>query len=583
MNERELTELLQADEEMITDRIDYWARTTGGRTFFYYGEDDVTLTYAEFVRQADAMAGNLARLGIGKSDRVSVFCKNQLISSLLMFGIWKAGAVYCPVNFGYTGRLLTYQLNDTSPKMVITDGTLLPVLNEVLDAVELKPSIVVYSPVPDAHDYIAERPNVDSSCGEIAWSELVKPARAPKIKVTFDDPANLIYTSGTTGPSKGVVQPYRWMAQYTFGLRTLIGPEDVLYNDLPLYHVGGAIANICRAAWVGCELAVWNKFSPDGFWDRIKARKVTAAILLDVMIPWLSKAPPSDRDRFNTLNKVHMQPLPLQHHEFSTRFGIDFVTAGFGQTESGFSIAVVIEETKAGEGTPPELYGGYSHEEAAVLSRRHGMPMLSGADVTRKGLMGACGIFAEVSIRDDLDQECFDEVAGHLCLRPRLPSVFFHSYLGKPEATVSAFRNLWFHTGDAAIRGKDGLYYYVDRLGDRIRVRGENLSSFQVEDMLNQHPSIQMSAAVAVPSEEGDEDQVVAFVVVVPGRALTVEEIHDFARETMPKYMRPRHVRIVPDIPRTPTSKVEKYKLRKIILDEFAAAGFSPSDRYSEH
>ncbi len=568
MNERELTELLKADGEIITERLDHWATVAGDRTFFYYGEDDETLSFAEFVRRADSIAGNLARLGIAKGDRVSVFCKNALVSSLLMFGIWKAGAVYCPVNFGYAGRLLTYQLNDTAPQLVITDGALLPALNEVLDAVTTKPAIIVYSPMPGAHDHIAEPPTVRPGYVAHAWAELTRSAMAPGVKVTFDDPANLIYTSGTTGPSKGVVQPYRWMAQYTFALRALNGPDDVIYNDLPLYHVGGAIANICRAAWVGCELAVWNRFSPEGFWDRVKARGVTTAILLDVMIPWLNKAPPSENDRRNTLNKVHMQPLPLLHHDFARRFGIDFVTAGFGQTESGVGIAVVIEETKQGEGTPDAFYRGYSHEQAAEAARRYGLPLLPGAAATRKGLMGLPAMFAEVSVRDELDEECEDEVAGHLCLRPRLPGVFFHAYLGKPEATAKAFRNLWFHTGDAALRGRDGMYYYVDRLGDRIRVRGENLSSFQVEDMINQHPLVQMSGVVAIPSDEGDEDQVVAYVVAVPGGTVSEQDIHAYAAATMPKHMRPRHVRIIDDLPRTPTNKVEKYKLRNSIVAE---------------
>lgn len=568
MSERELTKLLQADGEIITQRLDHWAAIAGERTFFYYGEDNVTLSYAEFARQSDVIAGNLARLGIEKGDRVSVFCKNALTSTLLMFGIWKAGAIYCPVNFAFAGRLLTYQLNDTAPKLIVTDRVLLPALDEVFNEVRGNPSVIVCSPAAGTHDDITERPAAPGGYAAIAWSELVKAADAPSVAVSFDDPASLIYTSGTTGPSKGVVLPYRWMAHYTFSLRALIGPDDVIYNDLPMYHVGGAIANICRAAWAGCEVAVWNRFSPDAFWRRVKARRVTTAILLDVMIPWLSKAPPSDTDRWNTLNKVHMQPLPLQHHDFATRFGIDFVTAGFGQTESGICLAVALEETKQGEGTPDDLYRGYTHAEAAKVARRHGIPLLPGVDVARKGLMGLPALFAEVSVRNDLDEECEDELAGHLCLRPRLPGVFFHSYLGKPEVTVQAFRNLWFHTGDAALRGKDGMFYYVDRLGDRIRVRGENLSSFQVEDMINQHPSVQMSAAVAIASDEGDEDQVIAFVVTVPGCAVSETDIHAYAFKTMPKYMRPRHVRIVADLPRTPTNKVEKYKLRQLILEE---------------
>ncbi|MDR3468134.1 MAG: AMP-binding protein [Xanthobacteraceae bacterium] len=571
MNERDLTELLNADGEIITERLDHWGAVAGDRTFFYYGEDDETLSYGEFIRRTDAIAGNLARVGIVKGDRVSVFCKNPLISTQMMFGIWKAGAVYCPVNFGYAGRLLTYQLNDTRPTLIVTDGALLPVLNEVLDDLDLKPSIAVHRPAPDAHDYIAAPPAVRSGYTEIAWSELTKPAGAPGVKVSFDDPANLIYTSGTTGPSKGVVQPYRWMTQYTFGLRSLLNRDDVIYNDLPMYHVGGAIANVCRAVWVGCEVAVWNRFSPDGFWDRIAARRATTAILLDVMIPWLEKAPPTDDDRRNTLNKVHMQPLPLHHHQFASRFGIDFVTAGFGQTEAGVGLTSFLEETRQGEGTPDDLYRGYSHAQVREIAVRMGTPLLPGDGAARKGLMGVPTAFMEVSIRDEMDEECGDEVAGHLCLRPRLPGILFHSYLGKPEATVSAFRNLWFHTGDAALRGRDGMYYYVDRLGDRIRVRGENLSSFQVEDMINQHPSVQMSAAVAIPSDEGEEDQVVAYVVGVAGGVVTEAAIHAFAAETMPKYMRPRHVRIVDDLPRTPTNKVEKYKLRQLILAELKA------------
>src|SRR5437763_348424 len=178
------------------------------------------------------------------------------------------------------------------------------------------------------------------SLRHFAWADLTADAKAPDVEVSFDDPANVIYTSGTTGPSKGVLQPYRWIAQYTWSLRALLTEDDVIYNDLPLYHVGGAIANFGRALWSGCEVALWNRFSPDRFWQRIESRGATAAILLDVMMPWLTKAAPSDADRRNTLNKVHMQPLPLYHADFARRFGIDHVTAGFGQTESGAPLFV---------------------------------------------------------------------------------------------------------------------------------------------------------------------------------------------------------------------------------------------------
>ena len=265
-----------------------------------------------------------------------------------------------------------------------------------------------------------------------------------------------------------------------------------------------------------------------------------------------------------------MQPLPLRHHEFARRFGIDFVTAGFGQTESGALLWTAIEETVPGEGTPEALYRGLSHAQVHEIAERYGIVVTQGAEASRKGLMGLPMPFVEVTVRDELDEECPVEVGGHLAARPRLPGILFHSYLGKPEATVAAFQNLWFHTGDAAIKGADGMFYFLDRLGDRIRVRGENLSSFQVEDMINQHPQVQMSAVVVIPSREGSEDEVVVFVVPLAGETVAEAAIHDFAARTMPKYMRPAHVRIVAELPRTPTNKVEKYKLRQSILAELA-------------
>ncbi|MCE3550886.1 AMP-binding protein [Pseudonocardia sp. RS11V-5] len=571
MSEHELTARLRAEDELITDRLRHWARTTGDRTFLYYGEDDVSFTYAEFDRRTDAIAGNLAGRGVTKGDRVSVFSLNPMITALVMVGCWKAGAVYAPVNFSYTGRLLSYQLDDTRPVLIVTDPALLPALNAVADVLEQPPAVALYTPPESAHDH-APAPDLHPAFRSVAWGDLVADAAAPQVTVAFDDPANVFYTSGTTGPSKGVLQPFRWMAQYTWGLRMTLSEEDVVYNDLPMYHVGGALANFGRALWQGSEVAVWNRFSPTRFWERVASRGATSAILLDVMIPWLSKAPACADDRRNTLNKAYMQPLPLQHNEFSRRFGIDHVAAGFGQTEAGAPLCVLIEETAPGEGTPADLYRGHSHEEMAAVAERKGVPVLHAAQASRKGLMGRPSPFFDVTVRNERDEECEPEEPGHLSVRPKVPGMLLQSYLNKPEATVTATRNLWFHTGDAALVGEDGLFYFVDRLGDRIRVRGENLSSFQVEDMLNQHPVVRMSAAFPIPGAEGDEDDIVAYVVPTEGAALTTDEVYAFAEETMPKYMRPRHVRIVDDIPRTPTNKVEKYRLRQRILAELQEA-----------
>jgi len=568
MNDNELIQILRDDEEIITRKLDYWAREAGHKTFFYYGEDDVALTYAEFARRTDDIAGNLAAFGIGKGDHVSVFSTNSLLCSLMMFGIWKAGAVYCPINFSYSGRLLTYQLNDTAPKLIVTTPDLLPAVNEVVEELEALPAVIVYQAPSGSHDYTADLPAVHVALEVVPWTEITKPASRPDITVTFDDPANLIYTSGTTGPSKGVIQPYRWMAPYVFGLRAFLTPDDVIYNDLPLYHVGGAIANVCRAVWAGCEVAVWNRFSPNDFWERVRSRKVTTAILLDVMLPWLTKAEPRGDDRQNTLNKVHMQPLPVSHSEFARRFGIDFVSAGFGQTEIGMGMFVMFRELEEGRGTPPDQYRGMSHAEVEGIADKYGLLLMAGEEASKKGLMGRPSPFVEASVRDQYDEECPVGETGHLAYRPRLAGMFLHAYLKKPEKTVEAFKNLWFHTGDAAVRDEDGLYYFVDRLGDRIRVRGENLSSFQVEDMLMQIPGVKLCAAVGIPSDEGDEDDIAVYIVPSENVELTEADVSVYANAKLPKFMRPRFIRIVDALPQTPTNKIEKYKLRNEILRE---------------
>lgn len=567
----ELTAMLTGQGEIVVERLDHWAQTTPDRTFFHYGEWNQNFTFAEFGALTDSVAGNLHAFGIAKGDRVSVLSTNSLLCALVMFATWKVGGVYAPINFSFTGRLLAYQIDDTAASLLITDAALLPAVNDVAAEVSHHPTVAVYQRAPgDSGAVFAV--DIDSAFSALPWDSLIQPSERPVVEVEFDDPASIFYTSGTTGPAKGVVLPHRWLAGYTFFPRLLVSSDDVIYNDLPLYHVGGAISNVVRAVWVGCEVAVWDRFSPSDFWSRIASRNISVAVLLDVMIPWLLKAAPQDDDAANTLNKVHMQPLPQKHQEFAARFGIDVVSAAFGQTESGACLGLIIEETEPGAGTPADLYRGLSRQELLGRARDAGIVALRGDGVVRKGLMGVPLPFMEVAVLDEHDQPCAAGQPGQLAVRPRLPGVLFAEYLGKPEATVSAWRNLWFHTGDAAVLQDDGMFDFVDRLGDRIRVRGENLSSFQVEDLLNQHPRVQMTAAFAVTSAEGEEDDICAFVVPLENQSVSSEELHAFAQANMPKFMRPRHIRVVTDIPRTPTNKVEKYKLRRIMLAELNPA-----------
>lgn len=542
----ELESRLEFDFATAVDALDHHAEHDADRLAVLYGETGERFTYAEFAEITDHAAGNLAALGVQPGERVSILTTQPLVSAVLMYALWKAGAVYAPVNFQYTGDLLAYQVNDTAPAVLFVDRAMHERVTSLGDRLGCAPKVVVIDGLRD---------------GELG--ELVKPAPRPAVHVEFDDPANVIYTSGTTGPSKGVVQSHRWVNQYCWVGRRTLTRDDVVYNDLPMYHVGGAHFNVVRALWTGASVSLWDRFSPNDFWRRVKETGCTTAVLLDVMTPWLLNAEPRDDDRRNPLNKVHMQPLPANHHDFALRFGIDFVTSGFGQSESGNPLVTLTEQTGPGEGTPDDLYRGLTHAELRQVFEDDGLLVLQGTDPMPKGIMGKPTPFLEVAILDERDRICADGVVGQLAMRPRLPSLIHEEYLAKPEATVKAWRNLWFHTGDAAVRDQDGVFTYIDRMGDRIRVRGENISGFHIEEMLVKHPSLALAAVIAVPSGEGEEDDVVAFVEVAEGHTFDRAAIEQHCLDTMPKFMRPRDVIPVEQIPRTPTNKIEKYKLRK--------------------
>jgi crotonobetaine/carnitine-CoA ligase len=550
MGMTELVRLLEFDFATAVDALDHHVGSRPERIALRYGETGEFFTYGEFGRLTDHIAAGLVARGIGEGDRVSVLTSNPIVAAFTMFGLWKAGAVFAPVNPQYEGDVLAYQLDDTAPALLVVDEEL---RGRVAD---IAPRLSVDLAVLTADGLYG---------GDFA--ELLVPADRPDRTVEFDTPACVIYTSGTTGLPKGVLQSHRWITHFLWIGRQVLTPDDVLCGDLPMYHVGGAHFNVTRAIWVGACVVLWKRFSASGFWDRIRRYECTTAQLLDVMIPWLLKNDPTPEDRDNTLNKVHMQPLPATHRVFAERFGVDFVTIAFGQSETGASVMGLIVENPPGQGTPPHLFRGRSHEELTRLYADNGLLVLDGRAEIPRGIVGKPGPFLDVAILDERDRECAPGTVGQIALRPKLPSLILREYLGKPTATLEAFRNLWFHTGDSGVRGEGGEIRYDGRLGDRIRVRGENIAGAQIEELIGRHPDVLLAAVVAVPGREGDEDDVVAFVQMVEGQPFDEAALSRHCADVMPRYMRPRRIIALDEFPRTATNKIEKYKLRALVTD----------------
>lgn len=564
-----------AQGDVPLDKLDHWAAVSPNKLFVHYGEDSVQLSYAQFKAVSDRLAAGLLACGVREGDAVSVLTRNSLVSAIAMFAIWRAGCLFAPINFNFKGPQLSYQLGDTKPTALITDPSFVDVLREIESEVDL-PRLIVHQPKRSDHDFVdVVFPERYGRAQILSFSDLcASTADLPKIARGSFDLANIVYTSGTTGPSKGVLQNFRWINQYTYFLRAVTSGDDTIYCDLPMYHVGGAFALFGRAVWQGNSVGLWDRFSPTKFWERIAECGATYAILLDVMTPWLLGAPPTDSDRANTLAIAHMQPLPPNHNEVAQRFGINFITAGFGQTESGNPFIGCIDELGEEDGVPAALRRGYSKAAFRALCAKLGIFMVDGRVKLPGGFMGKPSPLLEVAILDEEDNRCAPGTIGQLCIRPRFPGILLQEYFKKPEATLKTFRNLWFHTGDACVEMADGsgVYRFIDRMGGFFRVRGENVSSFEVEALISRHPKIQATAALPIPAAIGSEDDIVAYVQPVEGATITEDEVRDHAAAVMPKYMVPKHIRFIEALPVTPTNKVEKFKLKQKILSELGLA-----------
>jgi crotonobetaine/carnitine-CoA ligase len=570
MNYIDIKNELTKDGEIVTQILEKWAVEAKDRTFIYYGEEDFKLSFGEFNKIANSIGHSLQALGINKGDRICVFLKNPLITAMVMFGIWKTGAVFCPINFNYKGKLLAYQIKDSDPRAIFVEKELVPLLNEIKDDIDASP-VIVYTPKAKDHDYKSSLESIvlDKYYSEVPFEGMTRGDTSNVgVELQYMDTASIIYTSGTTGSPKGVVQSYRWLNNYVFNWRRIFNQEDVIYSDLPLYHVAGAFFNLVRALWVGCECAIWDKFSIKDFWTRIEKSGSTSAVLLDVMVPWLMNTPETPDDYKNTLNKVYMAPMPVYHHDVAKRFGFDFVVTGFGQTETGSGAICILDELKGEQGTPPDLYKGMSKEEIFSIANKFNITVVDGKNDETKGILGKPSLLFEASILNELDEECAPGEAGELVFRPKFPSMIVKEYYNKPEASLKAFRNLWFHTGDACFKNKDGVYFFVDRMGSVIRVKGEFVSSYQVEDIINGHPKVNICGAFPIPAEVGGEQDIVTFIVLNPGEKLEEEELREWIKKSMPKFMWPKYIRFVDQLPETPTSKIEKYKLRDLIKKE---------------
>ncbi len=479
-------------------------------------------TFAEADRQASRIANALTALGIGKGDRVAVMLPNGLEHCYAWLGISRAGAVLVAVNVEYRGTFLTHVLGSSRASVLICHTDWLERIEEIEAGLPMLETVV----------WVGEAPRTRfERCDAIPFSRLLEgSAEDPTVPVSYRDVGCIMYTSGTTGPSKGVLMPNAH--NYLFGLGTVtnypVTAEDVYYVVLPLFHANGLFMQVYASLIAGCTAVLRTRFSASQWLKDVRRYRATVSNSLGVIAAFILGQPPDGRDRQHELRTLSLAPNPPGiAEELQARFGIENLVALYGMTEVN-------------------------------------IPLFSGPGLPSPGSCGRCwDEYFEVAIADpDSDELLAADKVGELLVRPRQPYGFMAGYDRLPEKTVEAWRNFWFHTGDAARRDRDGNFYFVDRIKDCIRRRGENISSFEIETVIGAYEGVVEVATVAVESEiRGGEDEIKA--VVVCDRNVSPASIVEWCELRLPSFAVPRYIELVAELPKTPTGKVQKHKIRE--------------------
>jgi carnitine-CoA ligase len=498
--------------------IDRWAKEQPEKVFLKFDDADHPTggeewTYADFRERVIRAGLGFQALGVKQGDHVLVWGPPGRDHTLIYFGLNYIGAVYVPINTAYRGNLLAHVLDVSDAKLAVVHAELCPRLTGV-DLAQLE-QVVVFG--GDAETPLPSVSYADTLLPETGTLAALERPIEPW------DPMAIIFTSGTTGPSKGVLTSY-------LHLYTNAGPvtwqmvtwEDRWLQNFPMFHIAG-MATMFVMLTRGGSIGMVERFDTRTFWESVRRTGCTACFLLGAMATFLDKAQSDASDADNPMRLMFMVPLTGDIAAFSKRFGVDIYTI-FNMTEIS-------------------------------------TPIISEANPLKRGVCGKEREGVDVRLVDDNDCEVPQGQVGEMIIRTDRPWGMNSGYYKNPEATAKAWRNGWFHTGDAFTQDADGYFYFIDRMKDAIRRRGENISSLEVEAEVQAHPDVLEAAAIAVPSSLG-EDEVMVCVAPQPQRTIDPAELIKFLIPRMAYFMVPRYIRVLPELPKTPTTKVMKHELR---------------------
>jgi crotonobetaine/carnitine-CoA ligase len=513
------------EESVVPELLAARATATPDKPYILF--EDEQWSYAEAARQAWRTGRALQKIGVGIGDYVSVWIPTGPDIVRAWFGANAVGGVYAPLNLAAKGSYLEHTLKVADAKVLVAHHQLAERLVGI-DAPSLEQVVIVGGQPPAGLAWPAV--TLDELLDGVSDE---RPTLARAIE-PWDD-LSLIYTSGTTGPSKGVRAAHAafWNYANCFIL-PYVDDGDRYLNALPMFHTAGTgiTYSMLRA---GGSVALSRGFSASRFWDDVRRFEATITIAIHGMVTFMLDQPVKPDDADNPLKTVYMGPLS-RHKEFAERFGVRIYTA-YGMTEVPVPITSALDpddERSCGVNAAPDQY--------------------------------------ELRLVDDNDVEVPPNTPGELIARHVHPWTINSGYKGMPAATAEAWRNGWFHTGDQFTRDEDGNFYFLDRIKDVIRRRGENISSFEVETEVMSHPLVKEAAAVAVQNpdiaESAGDEEVKVVVVLEEGATLDPVELTEYLAGRMPAYWVPRFIEYLPELPRTESHKLKKADMREAGITE---------------
>jgi long-chain acyl-CoA synthetase len=471
------------------------------KIFLLSEADKRQFTYREFDAAVARVAGMLWANGVRKGDVVSLLLPNSVEYVVAYFACWHIGALAGPINSMLKEQEIAYVISNSESKLLL-------VASEFVPRIEDQDFIVF-----DNVENVGAEP-VDGSV------------------INTDDEAIIIYTSGTTGKPKGCLLTHGNVIANARQISSWLGftENDRLLTMMPLFHMNAVSVTTMSALYAGGSTVVTPKFSASRFWQIISDYQITSfgsvATMLSMLLSTYADGVPAglitQQLRFAMCGSA---PVPA---ELMKRFEETFnclVVEGYGLSES----------TCRSTFNPPD----------------------------RRRRPGSCGlpIGNEMRVVDDDDRDVPDGSLGEIVLRGEN---ILKGYYKNPEATATAFRNGWFHTGDIGYRDADGFYYIVDRKSDMIIRGGENIYPREIDEVLYQHPNVAAAAAVGVPDDLYGEE-VAAVIVLRDDAKVSDQDVIDFCKERLADYKCPKTVHFVHDIPKGPTGKLLKRELVRML------------------